>query len=143
MRLAKHSVNALTKSSCVAFFRFRAEELWQGNYLKPLASALRAIDIMQSETLIWHYTSNEHLKRFLIHENCIFSKWEADNGVKPRGLWLSTNPVWEHAAPKAVEQSGKAIQLTKDQQHERFGLVRIAIILIEISYAIGQGIVQV
>lgn len=77
--------------------------------------------------LIWHYTTGQHLTPILGSGELRVSEWEKKNGVKPAALWLSTNPIWEHTATKLVKQHGQIIEITKEEQHVNFGLIRFAI----------------
>ena len=43
-------------------------------------------------------------------------------------VWLSTNEVWEHTASNMASVNGLPVQLTKQQQYERFGLARIEVL---------------
>ena len=77
--------------------------------------------------LIYHYTSEQHLSKILEKGELIVSEWEKKNKVKPPALWLSLNPVWENTATILVYVNGTDKRLTKDEQHQMFGLIRFVI----------------
>lgn len=77
--------------------------------------------------LIYHYTSEEHLKSILETGELIVSNWEKINKVKPPALWLSLNPIWENTATKIVNNYGQIKKMTKQEQFESIGLVRFVI----------------
>lgn len=77
--------------------------------------------------LIYHYTSGQHLVEILERGELIVSEWEKNSKVKPPALWLSLNPVWENTATKMIKVNGKIKQLTKDEQHQKIGLIRFVI----------------
>jgi hypothetical protein len=74
--------------------------------------------------LIYHYTSGQHLQQILEKGKLIVSEWEKKNKIKPPALWLSTNPIWENTATKMLERNGELKRLTKEEQHQKFGLIR-------------------
>lgn len=79
--------------------------------------------------LIYHYTSEQYLEKILAKGELIVSEWEKNNKVKPPALWLSLNPVWENTATKLVRDIlGNVRQLTKEEQHKNFGLIRFALV---------------
>jgi hypothetical protein len=77
--------------------------------------------------LIYHYTSGQHLELILEKGELIVSEWERKNKVKPPALWLSLNPIWENTATKNINDNGIARRLTKNEQHEKFGLIRFVL----------------
>jgi hypothetical protein len=77
--------------------------------------------------LIYHYTTEQHLEKILTKGELIVSEWERNNKVKPPALWLSLNPIWENTATKLVNENGKIRQLTIDEQHKNFGLIRFVL----------------
>ncbi len=77
--------------------------------------------------LIYHYTSEHHLSKILETGKLIVSEWERKNKVKPPALWLSLNPLWENTATKMVDDNGIIRKLNKDEQYQRFGLVRFVL----------------
>jgi hypothetical protein len=76
---------------------------------------------------IYHYTSRNHLAKILESGVLEVSSSDKKDKIKPAALWLSTNPVWEHTATKQAGIDGKIVQLTKQQQHEKIGLIRFVL----------------
>lgn len=77
--------------------------------------------------LIYHYTSGNNLEIILSSGVLKVSEWEKKNNIKPAGLWLSLNPVWENTATKQVRELGRIRNLTKMEQHEKLGLIRFVL----------------
>ena len=77
--------------------------------------------------LIYHYTSGSHLNSILEKGALIVSEWEKRNGVKPPALWLSLNSIWENTATKMINENGIIRRLTKEEQNQKFGLIRFVI----------------
>ena len=77
--------------------------------------------------LIYHYTSETHLIKILETGKLIVSEWEKKNKVKPPSVWLSLNPVWENTATKLISTNGIDRQLTKEEQYQKFGLIRFVL----------------
>lgn len=77
--------------------------------------------------LIYHYTSEQHLSKILETGELIVSEWERKNKVKPPALWLSLNHIWENSATKLINENGKIRRLTKDEQYQKFGLIRFVL----------------
>tara|TARA_R110001632_G_scaffold63888_2_gene152285 strand:+ start:240 stop:698 length:459 start_codon:yes stop_codon:yes gene_type:complete len=77
--------------------------------------------------LIYHYTSEKHLSKILETGELTVSEWEKKNKVKPPALWLSLDPVWENTATKLISENGKLRSLTKEEQHQKFGLIRFVL----------------
>lgn len=77
--------------------------------------------------LIYHYTTEQHLREILEVGELIVSEWERKNKVKPPSLWLSLNPLWENTATKMISENGNKRQLTKEEQHKEFGLIRFVL----------------
>jgi len=77
--------------------------------------------------LIYHYTSKLHLVKILERGELIVSESEKKDKVKPPALWLSLNPVWENTATKMANINGTIRNLTKDEQHQKIGLIRFVI----------------
>src|SRR5690606_109335 len=72
-------------------------------------------------------TSEKHLVEILETKILMVSQWERRNNVKPPSLWLSTNPIWENSATKAIKQNGQTRIMTKDEQHHIIGLIRFVL----------------
>jgi hypothetical protein len=77
--------------------------------------------------LIYHYTSEQHLSKILETGELTVSEWEKKNKVKPPALWLSLDSVWENTATKLINENGKLRRLTKEEQHQKFGLIRFVL----------------
>ena len=77
--------------------------------------------------LIYHYSCETYLDSIIQSGKLIVSNWENNNNVKPAALWLSTNTIWENTATKMIEDNDVVRLLTKDEQHNMFGLIRFII----------------
>ena len=76
---------------------------------------------------IWHYTSESCVTPILSSGELRVSDWERKNKVKPPGLWLSRNPIWENSATKLVKENGIQRRLSLAEMHKDFGLIRFAL----------------
>lgn len=77
--------------------------------------------------LIYHYTSGSHFPKIIESGVLKVSDWERRNNIEPPALWLSTNPEWEPTATKLIHEAGQTRQLSKAEQHLRFGLYRFVL----------------
>lgn len=81
----------------------------------------------QTQKIIYHYTSETHLKEILLSRELKVSDSERKNKILPPALWLSLNPEWENTATKLIAVNGHARRMTKTEQYEKFGLIRFSI----------------
>jgi hypothetical protein len=78
--------------------------------------------------IIWHYATGARLEKILKSGELQVSQWEIQNKVKPPALWLSLNPIWEYTATSMIkDDSGRIRDLSKDELHAMFGLIRFSI----------------
>ena len=79
------------------------------------------------ERRFWHYTPATRLPRILASGKIKLDEQAKFYGEKP-AAWVSTNPVWENTATKPIlDDSGKQVDLTKEEMSELMGLGRIEI----------------
>jgi len=81
--------------------------------------------------IIWHYTHGGAAREILETGFLKVSEAERKMKVKPPGLWFSLNQDWEYSCNKWVKKSPSTpeVRLTKEQQHEHYGLYRFGIML--------------
>ena len=82
---------------------------------------------MKSSVRFFHYTAGVYLPMIIKDRFIKLATAGVDTGEMP-AVWLSTNEVWEHTASKMASVNGLPVQLTKQQQYERFGLARIEVL---------------
>lgn len=85
---------------------------------------------MKSSVRFFHYTAGVYLPMIIKDRFIKLATAGVDVGEMP-AVGLSTNKLWEHTATKMVCVNGFPVQLTKQQQHERFELARIEVVKLE------------
>ena len=83
---------------------------------------------------LWHYTTAFRIPEIIESGEIRTSNANATGNREVPTLWLSSNPIWENTATKYFNDGFNRYPLTKEQQHERFGLGRIEVNTQTISY---------
>ena len=74
---------------------------------------------------VWHYAPWAHLPK-IVESGVLRGSNAGADGERPM-LWFSANQQWEPTATKMIHMQGKSVQLTFNQQVEKFGCVRFGL----------------